>query len=236
MDYPAMHPDTPKYVAQLDRRFSLNIVKTNMEIFKRESPELPFWYLNVFIGISGEALKMQYHLKRARQECEVNYIAWAARNILELRIWTLFASSSRENALRFHKDQYVDGLSAVRAMERAAQRVPRDVDAECLRAAANVLRKPMEERAKLEGVDESLPFLSAKVLSKQFQLDGEFEVFQVLCSKLLHSTGFSVLVAQNRDQRESTVDNIFRFGAMYALSILDELNSHLKAEGLPTYD
>lgn len=222
-------------IADLNRRFAVGLTQRNMDLLRRDSPETPFWYLNVFIGISGEALKMQYHLKRAFQERELNYLAWAARNLLELRVWALYATVSRKNAKRFHQDQYVDGLSVLRALERTGEKLPRVVDANFIKEVAAALRPEMEKHASAAGVDEKMPYLSPKLLAKQFNLEGEFEMYNVLCSKVLHSTGYSVLVGQDPDNKASVMDSLFWYAATCALGILDTLNARLKSESLPTY-
>lgn len=231
-----MHPEISAIMAELNRRFSIVIHTRNSELIERDSPETPFWYLNVFISLAHEAMKMQFHAKRAFQEGEMNYLAWAARNLLELRVWTLYATESRQNALRFHQDQFVDGLSALRSLEKSAQKLPREEDAQCVKKIAAGLRPQMEQHATVAGVDDSLPYLSPKYLAKQLNLEGEFEIYNVLCSKMLHSTGYSVLVAQNDIDKRAIMDSAFRYAATCAFSILDALNAHLKSESLPYFE
>ena len=219
----------------LERRFSTTIHRS-IEMVKIDTPEHPFWYVNIFIGLAHESMKMQYHLRRAYGEGEINYCAWAARNLLELRIWMLYATASRENAWRFHQDQYADGLSLVRVFERAANKLPRAVDAQFLKEAAATIRPDIEDHAARAGVTDQFPFLNAKQISKEFDLEGEFELYNVMCSKLLHSTGFSVLVSQNKESEVNTMDSMFRYAATCAFAILDGLNQRLMAENLPIFE
>jgi hypothetical protein len=231
-----MHPEIPAMMADLQRRFSMGIHYRNSELVKVDTPEHPFWYVNIFIGLAHETMKMQYHIRRAYAEGEINYCAWAARNLLELRVWTLYATASRENAWRFHQDQYADGLSLVRILERSADKLPRAMDAQFLKEAAATIRPLMEEHAAKADVTDKLPYLNAKQMSKQFDLEGEFELYNVMFSKVLHSTGLSVLVAQNEDSKVNTMDSMFRYAATCALAILDALNVRLKAENLPVFE
>jgi hypothetical protein len=132
----------------LERRFSKVIHYRNAELVRVDTPETPFWYVNIFIGLANEAMKMQYHLRRAYSEGEINYCAWAARNLLELRVWTLYASASRGNAWRFHQDQNADGMSLVRTLEQSAGKLLPGVDADFLKQAAATIRPQMVQHAR----------------------------------------------------------------------------------------
>jgi hypothetical protein len=63
-----MHPEIPAMMADLQRRFSMRIHDRNCELVKVDTREHPFWYVNVFIGLAHETMKMQYHLRRAYTE------------------------------------------------------------------------------------------------------------------------------------------------------------------------
>jgi len=93
-----MNAEVQRLLNALDTRFSRTALLRCNELIGYDSPEHPFWHLNVFIGIVYETLKMQFHLKRAYKERELNYLAWAARNLLELRVWSLYTAKSEQNA------------------------------------------------------------------------------------------------------------------------------------------
>jgi len=67
-------------------------------------------------------------------------------------------------------------------------------------------------------------------------IQGEFEIHNTLTSKLLHATGFSILVAQNEASVTHTMDSCFLYAASNALSILDTLNAHMNTLTLPTFE
>jgi hypothetical protein len=50
---------------ELNRRFNKEIYVKSLQLIKLDSPEAPFWYSNVFIGLANETLRLQFHLKRA---------------------------------------------------------------------------------------------------------------------------------------------------------------------------
>jgi hypothetical protein len=219
----------------LDTRFNRTILLRCKELIEYDSKEHPFWHLNVLIGIAHEALKMQFHLKRAYKERELNYLAWAARNLLELRIWSMYVAKSEQNAWRFHQDQFIDGLTSIRPMEKAADKIGSTVDAEFLRSTAAALRSMLTPLADNAGVTEANGYLSPKLVARELGIAGKFEVHNTITSKLLHATGLSVLVAGDEVSTTSTIDSCFVYAASNALSILDTLNAHLKTSRLPTF-
>ena len=231
-----MNAEIATLTATLDRRFNRTVLVRCKELIEYDSPERPFWHLNVYIGLIHETLKMQFHLKRAYSELELNYLAWAARNLLELRVWSSYVVRSEQDAWRFHQDQFIDGVTAIRSMTKAADKIERAVDAEFLRSCAAGLRTKLEPLCANAGVNETSGYLSPKLIAKEVGLDGEFEVHNTITSKLLHATGFSVLVAQDDISKSQTTDSCFVYAASNALTILDLLNSHLKALGLPPFE
>ncbi len=57
------------------------------------------------------------HLAKAHERpYDSEYIAWAARNLLELAIWSVYATASKENARRLHSDQMVDLAEMLKSM------------------------------------------------------------------------------------------------------------------------
>jgi hypothetical protein len=230
-----MNAEIPHLLDALDTRFNRTILLRCKELIGYDSPEHPFWHLNVFIGIAHEALKMQFHLKRAYKERELNYLAWAARNLLELRVWSMYVAKSEQNAWRFHQDQFIDGLTSIRSMDKAADKVGRTVDAEFLRSTAAALRVRLKPLADNAGVTEANGYLSPKLVAREMGIEGEFDVHNTITSKLLHATGFSVLVAGDELSTTNTMDSCFAYAASNALSILDTLNARTKTLSLPSF-
>jgi len=231
-----MNAEIAALLGILDKRFSRTILVRCKELIGYDSPEIPFWHLNVYIGLIHETLKMQFHLKRAYSEVDLNYLAWAARNPLELRVWSSYVVRSEQNAWRFHQDQFIDGLTLLRSMDSAADKIGHAVDAEFLRSHAAGLRTMLEPLCTKSGVNETSGYLSARLSAKEVGIEGEFEVHNTITSKLLHATGLSVLVAQEDAVKMQTIDSCFIYAGSNALTILDSLNSQMKVLGLPPFD
>jgi len=220
---------------ELNRRFNKEIYVKSLQLIKLDSPEAPFWYSNVFIGLANETLRLQFHLKRAHAKSEPNYLCWAARTLLELRVWALYIVSSEANAKRFHQDQYIDGLTALGAMDKAATKVTGAADRTLLTTTAQALRAQIKPKTEEAGVGRSDRYLSPRAIAKEVGIEAEFDLHNVLVSKLVHATGYSVLVPQDEDSKRLVMNWTFKYAVYNALSILDALNARLKDLGLPTF-
>lgn len=231
-----MNAEIPRILDTLDARFGRSVLLKCNQLLGYDGPEHPFWHLNVFIGIAHEALKMQFHLKRAYEECELNYLAWAARNLLELRVWTLYATSSAQSAWRFHQDQFIDGLTSIRSIEKAAEKAGHTADADFLRSSAAAFREMLKPLAENACVGDADGYLSPRRVAKEVGIEVEFELHNTITSKLLHAPGLSVLVAQNEASKTQSMDSCFLYAASNALSLLDTLNAYMKTLGLPDFD
>jgi hypothetical protein len=220
---------------ELNRRFNKEIYVKSLQLIKLDSPGAPFWHSNIFIGIANEAIKLQFHLKRAYAESEPNYLCWAARTLLELRVWALYIVRSEANAKRFHQDQYIDGLTALGAMDKAATKVTTTADRTLLTTAAQTLRAQFTPKTDEAGVGKSDGYLSPRAVAKEVGIELEFDLHNMFTSKLVHATGYSVLVAPDDDSKRLIMDWTFKYAAQNALSILDTLNARLKDLGLPMF-
>jgi hypothetical protein len=232
----SMDPEILHLTNELNRRFNKEIYVKSLDLIKLDSPEAPFWHSNVFIGLANETMKMQFHLKRAYAEAEPNYLCWAARTLLELRVWALYVVRSEPNARRFHQDQFIDALTALGAMDRAAGKVTRDAERTLLTTVSETLRTELKPKIDEAGVGPKDGFLSPRVIAREVGLEAEFDLHNSIVSKLVHATGFSVLVAQDDDSKRLTMDWTFKYAATNALNILHTVNTRLNELGLPVFE
>jgi len=85
------------------------------------------WWVQLFASLCSQVFSEYLFLKRAHEEKrdEASLLAWRARNLLELSVWCLYCSKSRENARRLYadagRDVLVDLPARVGDRERAAQ-------------------------------------------------------------------------------------------------------------------
>lgn len=225
-----VNPQLLPVVRQLDARFTDLIYLRCQELLKQKEED--FWYHNIFIGLAMQTLKAQYHLKKAYcpPNDELCYLAWACRMLLELKVWTLYVIASEQNAKRFSQDQFVDGNTALQAVQRALAAIPPAPGTDEVQRTVAEMESQLKVKMDEAGVSYKDPFLSIKRVAKEVGLEVEYNVANVMFSKFVHATAFSVLVSVD------TVDYMFVMGAQNAFFILDTLSAHLRKLGLPTFD
>jgi hypothetical protein len=121
-------------------------------------------------------------------------------------------------------------------MDNAADKIGRAVDADFLRSTAAALRGQLTQLADGAGVVETDEGLSLNTIATEMGIEGEFELYNTITSKVLHATGFSVLVAQAEALKTQTMDSCFLYAGSNALAILNTVNTHMNSCGLPAFE
>jgi hypothetical protein len=72
------------------------------------------WWARLFSSLCASIFSEYLSLKRAYEDSrsEASLIAWRARNLLELCVWSTYCSRSTENAQRFYADGERDAAAA----------------------------------------------------------------------------------------------------------------------------
>ena len=229
-----MDPGTRELLNLLDERFTTRVVQRCKEI--RASNVEEDWYRDVFAGIILRTRRVQFILKRTlREGGDIGELAWAARTLLELKIWACFAVRSRDNVMRFSKDIYIDAFTAHRAISKGIEALehPFKADLKAMHADTLVSLKPKMDDA---GVAEKDPYLMLKPIAKDTGWTAEYEAAFVTLSKYVHATALSVMQPLYKPKGLESAADVFRMGAQNALYILGHISKHLKQIGLPNFD
>ena len=87
------------------------------------------WYVQVLGSLCFQMFSEYLLMKRSYEEerdADSSLLAWRARNLLELSVWSIYCSKSRENARRIYEDAGRDTLAArgnSRFAENQARRI-----------------------------------------------------------------------------------------------------------------
>jgi hypothetical protein len=79
------------------------------------------WWVELFAGLCSQVFSEYLKLKRAYQEnvaTDASEIAWRARNLLELFVWSRYCASSRDNARRLYDDATHDMSGVLAAFKK----------------------------------------------------------------------------------------------------------------------
>jgi hypothetical protein len=200
---------------------------------------LEFWHEKVLTGLNQTALFSYQNLLSAWRQKGLSATAWAARNLLETRIWTEYVTVSKGNARRF----YLDWLNDSRELLDKACSYGGSIDPEQWRvtspyadldfgeATAQTARDWLGDlRSSSELVDED--YLRVSSIAKELGHAARFASLNKLLSKYVHPTAFSVLSTPSDGSRYNSATFMLVEGSTECARCLTFLNDFLKRENL----
>lgn len=164
------------------------------------------------------------------RQSDVTELAWAARNVLELRIWTRYIFQSSENVTRFRQDELIDGAETLEALIVFDKEVlAKEHDGLLQVTEENVerlngLRKVIRE----QGV-EGKKHLSTGALSGSLGLGREFVAFNRLTSKLVHPSALSMYAT---DLVEVHTRMFVGWGLISVRKLIADTRTHISTFGV----
>ena len=232
VEFQPPHPDV--VLAILDARFTSNILDTCTKIRQINTGKV--WQNDVIVGLARRCYDLQAHLRRGYAESDAHYMAWAARTLLELKIWTEYVTQSEENFKRFHQDMYVDANTAFQVGAKATA----SLDEHPLKTESQKIldnaRLGLKARLEAAEVSESERYLRLGDIAEQLALETEFNITNMTFSKWAHATAQSVLLPVYAEGKSDSKGGLFlMMGAGNAVLIIEKLTEHLKKRGLPTF-
>src|ERR1039457_717162 len=172
MEVPHQDPDI--HLAVLDTRFTPKILDTCNRI-RQMNTDKP-WRNDVIVGLVRRCYDLQKHLRRGYAESDEHYLAWAARTLLELKVWTEYVTKSEDNLKRFFQDMYVDGSTGFQVATKSLVKLD---DHPLKTESQRILDDAKPDLvAKLAAADvgESEKYLRPGDVAKQLGLEAEFAV------------------------------------------------------------
>ena len=90
------------------------------EILKNAPPGDSRTYAKILLALAHEIMTNYEVAIQAHQAEQIQRMAWATRNLLELTIWSEYCGKTSDNSKRFYDDALRDLLGAVEAMDNAS--------------------------------------------------------------------------------------------------------------------
>lgn len=167
------------------------------------------WYVQVIGGLCFCVFSEYLSLKRAYEERrarDCSLLAWRARNLLELSVWSLYSAKGRENARRLYEDAGRDTLDVFSAFSNwgvaAAQ------PANWIERLTNA-KESLSQRAAREGIDSlDGPYKPVSKAAGECGMGDHFRVSYKLLSKFAHPTAMQLLSVPD-EERDTLQRNVF---------------------------
>jgi Family of unknown function (DUF5677) len=120
-------------------------------------------------------------------------VAWRARNLLELSVWCLFCSKSKENARRLYEDAARDILGLFSAFTKSGTATAQDPEWLDLFTGA---KKGLSQRATSDGI-ASLDgaYKQVSEAAKEAGIGEHFSLSYRMLSKFAHPTAMRILAS-----------------------------------------
>ncbi|MGI9074504.1 MAG: hypothetical protein ACR2JB_25035 [Bryobacteraceae bacterium] len=187
--------------------------------------ETPYFY-NMVMSLLDHMLRQRHYLGVGYKKLSI-LLAWACRNLLELRIYTRYALQSSQNCKDFADDMWVDAIQIFEALKGWIQVSDPGIVTPILDETIADFRNEKRRR----GISRK-KYLDVRTISENVGLRQEFTYMNKVLSKLVHPTAFSVLTPLDHDVLNRLKLLIFNAGVEYALDIYVEIKSHVDNYGM----
>ena len=195
------------------------------------------WQTDVIAGLASRCYELQRHLRRGYAEFDAHYMAWAARTLLELKVWTEYVTKSEDNLKRFFQDMYVDGSTGFQVATKSLVKLD---DHPLKTESQRILDDAKPDLvAKLAAADvgESEKYLRPGDVAKQLGLEAEFDVANMTFSKWAHASAFSVLLPLYAEGKPDSKNEMFlMMGTCNAVLVIEALAAYVRKTDLPALD
>jgi hypothetical protein len=187
-----------------------------------------YFFFEIVRELVDAAIKNFNELRGGYVAGNLNLIAWASRNLLELTVFTRYVLKSGPNARRFGDDRLVDGCELIIALRELEQ----FHDPSAPTPGLDDALKRMEDQKVAENVTATR-HLEASVLAREVGMEQEFRSMNRVSSKLVHPTAWSML-AENagRSSYPEAKDLLFGTGIAYISQIYMEVRDFNRARGM----
>jgi hypothetical protein len=189
------------------------------------------WWVQLFGALCSHSFSEYLLLKKAyenRQRDDVPLLAWRARNLLELSIWSTYCAQNRENARRVFEDAGRDASDLFEAFVKWGTATAQSVDWSNRLAFA---KQDLSERAfNNEGIDSlDGAYKQVSDAAKKCGLGDHFRVGNKFLSKFAHPTAMRMLSSPDEKREDLQRDMFFSFGCLFFTGAFNALESQIRA-------
>lgn len=174
-----------------------------------------------------EKLEEENNVLAFEDDATIPKLAWAARNICELRVISAYVCKSTINAERFQKDVLISGTSTQHALRKLTEGLARQVGAEGPTEEIYRLHAANQAIRESAGVGSEGP-LMARTCAKAVGLEKDYLAFSSVTSPLVHPSAISVLKIVDLEPYRTLLTN---HGLILATKLLEEARTHCDKHG-----
>jgi hypothetical protein len=182
------------------------------------------WFYNLLVSLI-DALVREYRTVKAGYCGSLALTAWGCRNLLELHVWTKYALQSGTNARALLDDSVVDSIEMLEAMDTWLHHIGGPDDG----AEESVAKL---KAFKTERKVKQTKHLNVRDAAKATGTTVVYQQVNRATSKLVHPTGFSLMVLPDEDRLYEIKGVLFDAGVRFGLEAGDCIRAYIAAHGL----
>ena len=204
-------------------------VNARIEILAANPGENNDWWVQLFAGLCSQNFSEYMSLKRAHENTQngtATLLAWRARNLLELSVWSNWCAKSRDNARYVYEDAGRDVGDIFDAFMKWGTKTAQPTD--WLDPIATAKQDLSKRALLLDGI-QSLEGAYKRVseAAKDCGIGEHFALSYKLLSKFAHPTAMQILAAPDNQLEALLRDLFFSWGCLFFTEAFNALEREL---------
>ncbi|MBF0356394.1 MAG: hypothetical protein HQL43_14265 [Alphaproteobacteria bacterium] len=163
----------------------------------------------------------------AQADSEPSLLAWRARNLLEISVWSSYCARSKENARVFYEDAGRDAVDLCKVLSEWGKATSQEND---WLDPIEEAKLEISQRATAEGIGSlDGPYKQVRKAASACGFGDHFNVHNKLLSKYAHPTAMLVVASLDQEKQILLKDMFYSFGCMYFVGAFTPLERVLTA-------
>jgi hypothetical protein len=174
------------------------------------------WYGQLFSGLCEHVFSEYWLLKQAYADAgprDVSLLAWRARNLLELSVWSVYCGKSTANARRLYEDAGRDVNNVFDAFKKWGEATKQTAD--WFQPGVEA-QKHLSNQALAQGIESVAGrFTDVKDAAKEAGIQDHFAIAFKLLSKFAHPTAMQILSPPDAEKTSLQRELFFGQGCLF---------------------
>ena len=190
-------------------------------------PDEPHTSFHFVLGRFLEKLIEDNRTLAFEDDATVPELAWAGRNIMELRVLSAYVCQSKANLDRFEADVLTSGAATMQALLRLHNDLARHVEGKLAPTALHRQHRAVQTAREQAGLGSTSP-LMARTCAKRVGMEKEYLAFSSVTSALVHPSAISILKTFDPESYRTV---LVAHGLILASKVILAVREHVEKHG-----
>jgi hypothetical protein len=206
---------------------------SELKAFNAARPVLPHWYEDLLNNLVGEVGFHLVRMTQAHKERQLTVLAYNARGLLELYVWTKYCVKSEQNARRFREDMFRDLRGIHEALKNLSTIFPKRPDASIPPAKLKHLDALIKQKASELGMSAAdANYKRVVTAAEELGIKALFVNSNALLSKVAHPTALTVLTFPQAQGLDAMCEGAAKMGLYFAGSSIACISQFIRGLGV----